>query len=137
MADPIAIKRKVFDLLTAGLPDFDCTWGFTVRNPPRKWCYLGDLAWPEAEWATNRSRQYVMTIPIVLNALLARKTPEEAEAYIHAQHSTIETAFNADSSLRDTGVISWELNPRMIGVQPNPNGLEAQGAFELRVTYRP
>jgi hypothetical protein len=78
-----------------------------------------------------------MTIPIVLNAIMPRTTPEDAEAFIHSQHAVMESAFNADSSLRDTGVITWELNPRMIGTQPNPDGVEAQGAFEIRVTYRP
>lgn len=137
LSDPTTIKRKVFDLLTASLPDFTVTWGFTKREPPRVWCYLGDTAWPESEWATNRSRQHTMSIPIVLNAIKARTSPEDAEAFLIGKLTAIESAFNADSGLRDTGVISWGLAPRVLGTQPHPDGIEAQGAFDLQVTYRP
>ncbi len=137
MSDPIDIKRKVRDLLTDALPSFEVTWGFNSRNPPRKWCYMGDIAWPNSEWATNRSRQYEMSIPIILNAIVARTTPEAAESDLIANLVTIETAFNADSGLRTTGVISWGLAPRSIGTQPHAEGVEAQAVFDLRVTYRP
>lgn len=137
MANPVDIKRKVFDLAKTALPEFTPTWGFTTREPPRKWLYMGDLTWQGSEWATNRSREHNMTIPLILNAILARRSPEDCEAYLHDQLTALEAAFNADSTLRAAGVLSWALNPRQLGTQPHPDGVEAQAVFELRVTYRP
>lgn len=132
------IKDAVFEILKTALPDFKVTWGFTSRTPPRLWCYMGDMTWPDSEWATNRSRQHRANIPVVLNALKARTPPREAERYMHDQLAAIEAAFDADSSLRATGVISWGLAIRMSGTQPSADGgIEAQLVAELQVTYRP
>lgn len=124
-------------MLKAALPDFTCTWGFVAKTPPRKWVYMGDTAWPDSEWATNRARQHDMSIPIVINAIMARTLPQDAEEFLAAQLDAIEATFNADSTLRDTGVITWGIAPRMMGTQPHVDGIEAQAVVELQVTYRP
>ena len=138
LANPVTIKRTAFDIAKATLPDFTATWGFTTREPPRLWLYMGDMQWPSSQWQTNRSRQHEMTSPLILNALTVRKSAEESEAWILEQLNALEDAFGADSALREAGVITWELNPRQVGTQPSTDGgIEAQAVFELRVTYRP
>lgn len=137
LSDPIAIKRKVFELLQLALPDFTCTWGFTKRDVPRKWCYMGDSTWPESDWATNRSREHTMVIPVVINAILVRTSPEEAESFLVAQLNALESTFNADSTLRETGVRNWGMAPRMLGTQPHVDGIEAQAVLDVSTTYRP
>lgn len=136
VANFIGIKSKVKEILEGALSDFTVTWGFTKRDVPRKWCYIGRLHWPEGEWATNRSREYTVTVPVVLNAILARKTPEEGETWLAAQVDAVIAGFEADSDLRSLGVITWNLVPRDFGSQPHPDGLEVQTALELAVTYR-
>jgi hypothetical protein len=78
-----------------------------------------------------------LTIPIVLNAIKARTTPENAEAFLLDSLTALETAFADVSDLRETGVITWGIAPRMLGTQPHPDGIEAQAVVELSVTYRP
>lgn len=137
MADFFAIKQKVRDILIANLPEFTVTWGFTKREPPRQWCYIGRMSWPSGDWETNRSRQHVMVLPIVLNAIKARTTDEEAEAWLAAQVNALTDAFGTGSDLRSLGIVTWGLLPRDFGAQPNPEGTEVQAALELTVTYRP
>ena len=99
---------------------------------------MGDSTWPEATWVTNRSREYTMVIPVVVNAILTRYSAPEAEGYLVTQLTAIESTFNADSQLRSTGVVNWGLAPRMLGTQPSGDGgLEAQLVADLHVTYRP
>lgn len=137
LSKALAIKTHVFDLLTNNLEDFTVTWGFTTRNVDRQWCYLGDLVWPESEWRTNRSRRHTVSLPIVLNCVFARKSPQEAEAFMHEQLERLEALFDATSDVRTVGAETWGLAPQGIGTQPHTDGIEAQATFELRVTYRP
>lgn len=136
MANPLAIKRQVFESLTETLPDFEVTWGFTKRNPPRSWCYMGDTSFPSSDWETNRSRKYVLSIPIVLNRISARKTPEDAEAEIWGRFDSLVSLFGPGSPIGGVGAVTWMITPRMVGSQPHTEGIEAQGVFELQVTYR-
>lgn len=124
-------------MLAALLPDFTVTLSWSNRNPPRTWCYIGDLTWPDAEWATNRSRQYTVTLPIVLNAVRARATVEDAEDWLADRATTVFNAFGPDSDIRSIGAITWNVAPRQFGSQPHPDGLEVQAVLELSVTYRP
>jgi hypothetical protein len=78
-----------------------------------------------------------MTIPIVLNAIKARTSPEAAETFLITQLTALEAAFDEVSDLRDTGITSWGIAPRMLGTQPHADGIEAQAVIELSVTYRP
>lgn len=137
VADFFAIKEAVKDILDTALPEFTVTWGFTTRDVPRQWCYLGRLHWPDGDWATNRSREYTVTIPIVLNAIKARTSPHDGESFLADQVRALVAAFDADSTLRDAGVVTWNVVPRDFGSQPHTDGLEVQAALELRVTYRP
>jgi hypothetical protein len=137
MVDFYAIKGKVVEICKATLPDFTTTWSFTTRNPPRTWCYIGKLMWPEGEWVTNRSTQYGVTVPIVLNAIRAKSTPEDSEAWLAERMNALMGAFQADSDLRSIGVITWTAVPRYFDSQPHPDGIEVQAVIELQVTYRP
>lgn len=137
MANPLVIKQAIRDLLVTALPDFTVTWGFGQKNPPKSWCYIGDMTWPEAEWATNRSRQYQVSMPIVLNVVKSRTSAEQVEVYLAEQYDAIEAAFSADSTLRSLGVVTWGMAPRMYGSQPHVDGVEGQAVIELQVTYRP
>lgn len=136
VADFFAIKGKVKEILVTTLPDFEVTWGFTKRDVPRNWCYLGSLNWPSDEWSTNKSREYEMTVPIILNAIRPRSTPEEAEAWLAPQVASVIAAFERHSEIRDAGVITWGIRPRDFRSQPHADGIEAQAALELSVTYR-
>lgn len=137
MADFFAIKGKARDIIAASLSEFTVTFGFTKKNPPRSWCYFGGLTWPEGENKTNRSREYTVNIPIVLNAIKpARMGNEAAEQWLADQVKTLTAAFDAASDLRSVGVISWILVPHSFGSQPHADGIEAQAVLELRVTYR-
>lgn len=138
MADFFAIKGAVVDIVSEALPDYKTTWGFTTRDVPRKWAYIGELSWPDGEWATNRSREYVVTVPVILNGIYVRLSVREAETALAEQVRKVVAAFGPDSVIRDQGVISWTLVPRHFGSQPYADGgIEAQAALELRVTYRP
>jgi hypothetical protein len=137
LADFFAIKSKAHEILTNTLPAFTVTWGFTERDMPRLWGYIGRMNWPEGDWKTNRSSEYRVTIPIVLNAIKARSKPEDAEAWMAAQVTSLTAAFSATSDLRSVGVITWILIPRDFGSQPHVDGVEVQAALELQVTYRP
>lgn len=137
VADFFLIKREVRDIVSNSLPDFTVTWGFTQRDVPRLWAYIGRLHWPDADWVTNRRREYVVTLPIILNAIKARTTPEDAEEYLAERVNALTAAFDENSSLRNAGAISWTLAPRDFGSQPHTDGIEIQAALELQVTYRP
>lgn len=130
------IKIKVKEILEDSLSDFEVTWGFTKRDVPRNWCYLGSLSWPDAEWATTKSREYQMTIPIILNAIRPRSTPEQAEAWLAPKVQAVVDAFEQASDIRQIGVITWGIRPRDFRSQPHAQGMEAQAALELVVTYR-
>lgn len=136
MADFFSIKGKVKEILENTLTDFEVTWGFTKRDVPRNWCYIGSLNWPDAEWATTRSREYQMTVPIILNAIRPRSTAEQAEAWLAPQVQSVIDAFERYSELRTIGVITWGVRPRDFRSQPHADGIEAQAALELVVTYR-
>lgn len=137
-ADFFAIKRKVRDIITGALDDdFVTTFGFTKKNPPRTWCYFGGLTWPEGENKTNRSREYEVNMPIVLNAIKpSRMGNEDAEEWLAGQVTALIAAFSATSDLRSVGVISWILVPHSFGSQPHTEGIEVQAVLELQVTYR-
>lgn len=138
MADFFTIKGKVRDIIAEALGEFTVTFGFTKKNPPKTWCYFGGLTWPEGENKTTRSREYTVTLPIVLNAIKpARTGAEAAEEWLAGEVKTLTAAFNADSTLREAGALSWILVPRSFGSQPHTEGVEAQAVLELRVTYRP
>lgn len=137
VVDFFAIKRKVRDVLTEALDDdFKVTWGFTTRNVPRTWAYLGNLSWPDGEWATNRAREYTVRMPVVLNAIKARTTPEDAEAWLAANCEALVTAFDEVSDLRELSVVSWLIEPVEFGSQPHEDGVEAQAVMAVSVTYR-
>lgn len=132
----IDIKASTKEILEDSLPDFEVTWGFTKRDVPRKWCYLGSLSWPEAEWATTRTREYGVSLPIIVNAIMARTTPEDAERWLAERVEAITAAFDRNTVLRDAGAITWNIQPRDFRSQPHADGVEAQAALELQVTYR-
>jgi hypothetical protein len=137
VADFFAIKSKVRDVLVATLDDdFKVTWGFTTRNTPRVWAYLGNLSWPDGEWATNRSREYAVRMPIVLNAIKARTTPEDAEEWLAGQCEALVTAFDEASDLRELSVITWMIEPVEFGSQPHTDGIEVQAVLAVTITYR-
>lgn len=137
VADFFSIKREVKTITENTLTEFTVTWGFTTRDVPRVWAYIGRLNWPNGEWVTNKRREYAVTLPIILNVIKARSTPEEAEDYLAQRVNALTAAFDETSSLRDTGAISWTLVPRDFGSQPHTDGIEVQAALELQVTYRP
>lgn len=136
VADFYAIKSKVHEVVKDTLTDFSVTWGFTTRDAPRTWAYLGNLSWPDAEWATNRSREYAVRMPVVLNAIKARTSAEDAEHWLAANCEALVLAFDETSDLRSLGVVSWLIEPVQFGSQPHTDGIEVQAVLSVTITYR-
>lgn len=135
----VDVKANLVTLIH-GLPEadaekWDIDWGF-ARTPERTWVYCGEIQWSDSTWVTNRSRQEIFTIKVVVNVKRRRATPEDVEREVTRIASLIEAAVKVNPNLGDAAVVTSGWVPQKMDSWPSDEFAEAQFEADVSVTAR-
>ncbi|MEV5080328.1 hypothetical protein AB0K74_16360 [Streptomyces sp. NPDC056159] len=133
-----AAKAAVRDMIK-GLPalsGYQVTWGYPVRNPERRWVFVGRIQWPDSQWATNRSREEVFEISVVVNCQLSGATSEEVERELERMAEGIEDGLKANPNLGISSVVTSDFVPKEMDSFPSDRVYEGQLDAIVRVKAR-
>jgi hypothetical protein len=133
-----AFKGALRDMIKA-LPDlagYQVTWGYPMRNPERRWVFVGEVQWPDSQWATNRSREEVFEISVVVNCQLSAATSEEVESELQHMAAGIENGMKASPNLGIQSVVTSDFIPKKLSSFPSDQVYEGQFEAVVRVKAR-
>ncbi|MBT2541945.1 hypothetical protein J7E99_14830 [Streptomyces sp. ISL-44] len=133
-----AFKGALRDMIKA-LPDlagYQVTWGYPMRNPERRWVFVGEVQWPDSQWATNRSREEVFEISVVVNCQLSAATSEEVESELQRMAAGIENGMKASPNLGIQSVVTSDFIPKKLSSFPSDQVYEGQFEAVVRVKAR-
>jgi hypothetical protein len=133
-----AAKAALRDMIK-GLPalaKYQVTYGYPTRDPERRWVFVGEVDWPESQWVTNRSREEVFEISVILNAQISGATSEEVEGELQRMAEGIEDGMKANPSLGLQTVVSSDFVPKKVTSFPSDQVYEGQFESVVRVKAR-
>ncbi|WP_326827364.1 hypothetical protein [Streptomyces sp. NBC_01751] len=133
-----AVKAALRDMIKA-LPElagYQVTWGYPTRSPERRWVFVGEVFWPEAMWATNRSREEVFEVAVIVNCQLSAGTAEEVELELQRMAAGIEDGMKANPSLGNPKVVTSDFVPKKLVSFPGDQVYEGQFESVVRVKAR-
>ena len=122
-----AVKGALRDMVK-GLPalaGYQVTWGFPTRNPERRWVFVGEVQWPDSHWVTNRSREEVFEISLVVNCQLSGATSEEVESELQRMAAGIEDGMKATPNLGIQSVVTSDFVPKKLASFPSDRSMKA------------
>jgi hypothetical protein len=133
-----AVKGALRDMIRAlpALAGYQVTWGYPTRNPERRWVFVGEVQWPESQWATNRSREEVFEISVIVNAQISGATAEEVENELQAMAAGIENGMKATPNLGIQSVVTSDFVPKKLASFPSDQVYEGQLESVVRVKAR-
>lgn len=133
-----AAKAALRDMIKAlpALAGYQVTWGYPARNPERRWVFVGEVHWPESQWATNRSREEVFEVSVIVNCQLSGATSEEVEGELQRMAAGIEDGMKAVPNLGIPSVIVTDFVPRKLSSFPSDQVYEGQFEATVRVKAR-
>ncbi len=134
----LAAKAAIRDIAvnTAGLSSYKVTWGYPTREPTKKWLFLGDTKWSQAEWDTNVSRRETYRIHFSLNLQVMAGDGETCETLVIAAMKELEDAIKAKPQLGVPGVIWTNFHPSRLFSFPADDYYEGQMDGEIEVHAR-
>ncbi|MEU9975092.1 hypothetical protein [Streptomyces sp. NPDC051014] len=133
-----AVKGALRDMVK-GLPalaGYQVTWGFPTRNPERRWVFVGEVQWPDSHWVTNRGREEVFEISLVVNCQLSGATSEEVESELQRMAAGIEDGMKATANLGIQSVVTSDFVPKKLSSFPSDQVYEGQFEAVVRVKAR-
>ncbi|MFC7979508.1 hypothetical protein ACFUT3_30285 [Streptomyces cinereoruber] len=133
-----AAKGALRDMIRAlpALSGYQVTWGYPSRNPERRWVFVGEILWPESEWVTNRSREEVFEVSVVVNCQLSGATSEEVEGELQRMAAGIEDGMKAAPNLGIRSVVTSDFVPKKMTSFPSDGVYEGQFEAVVRVKAR-
>ncbi|MFE0648550.1 hypothetical protein ACFVZH_08190 [Streptomyces sp. NPDC059534] len=133
-----AVKGALRDMIRAlpALAGYQVTWGYPSRNPERRWVFVGEVLWPESQWATNRSREEVFEVSVVVNCQLSGGTSEEVESELQRMAAGIEDGMKAVPNLGIQSVVTSDFVPKKLVSFPSDGVYEGQIEAVVRVKAR-
>ncbi|MFI8237602.1 hypothetical protein ACIF83_10175 [Streptomyces sp. NPDC085866] len=133
-----AFKGALRDMIRAlpALAGYQVTWGYPTRSPERRWVFVGEVQWPDSQWATNRSREEVFEISVVVNAQISGATAEEVENELQVMAAGIEDGMKSNPSLGIHSVVSSDFVPKKVSSFPSDQVYEGQLESVVRVKAR-
>lgn len=129
------ILAMIRDIPEAEAEDWDIDWGFS-KSPERTWVYCGEINWDSSEWATNRSREEVFNVRVVVNIKRRRGTPEDLEREVVRIGALIEAGVKAAPQFGMGEVVTSGFIPRKMDSMPADEYGEAQLEADIRVVAR-
>jgi hypothetical protein len=123
-----AFKGALRDMIRAlpALSGYQVTWGYPVRDPERRWVFVGEIHWPDSQWVTNRSREEVFEISLVVNAQISGATAEEVESELQRMAAGIEDGMKSKPNLGVQSVVSSDFVPKKVSSFPTDQAYEGQ-----------
>jgi hypothetical protein len=133
-----AVKSALRDLAKSRpeLSGYQVTYGFPVRNPERRWVFIGEVLWEDSQWATNRNREEVFSIAAVINCQISGATSEDVERELQRMAEGIENGLKANPSLGIDSVVTTDFVPKKLVSFPSDQTYEGQLECLLRVKAR-
>jgi hypothetical protein len=133
-----AFKGALRDMIRAlpALSGYQVTWGYPVRDPERRWVFVGEIQWPDSTWVTNRSREEVFEISLVVNAQISGATAEEVESELQRMAAGIEDGMKSKPNLGVQSVVSSDFVPKKVSSFPTDQAYEGQLESIVRVKAR-
>ncbi|MFD3464801.1 hypothetical protein ACFWWM_00235 [Streptomyces sp. NPDC058682] len=118
------------------LAGYQVTWGYPMRNPERRWVFVGEVQWPDSQWVTNRSREESFEISVVVNCQLSGATSEEVESELQRMAAGIEDGMKASPNLGIQSVVTSDFVPKKLCSFPSDQVHEGQFEAVVRVKAR-
>lgn len=133
-----AFKGALRDTIKAlpALAGYQITWGYPMRNPERRWVFVGEVQWPDSQWVTNRSREEVFEISVVVNCQLSAATSEEVESELQRMAAGIENGMKVSPNLGIQSVVTSDFIPKKLSSFPSDQVYEGQFEAVVRVKAR-
>lgn len=133
-----AVKGALRDMIKAlpALAGYQVTWGYPARNPERRWVFVGEVQWPDSQWATNRSREEVFEVSVIVNCQLSGGTAEEVERELERMSAGIEDGLKASPNLGIQSVVTSDFVPKKLSSFPSDQVFEGQLESIVRVKAR-
>ena len=133
-----AAKAALRDMIKAlpALAGYQVTWGFPSRTPERRWVFVGEVQWPDSQWVTNRSREEVFEISVIVNAQISGATAEEVESELQRMAAGIEDGMKATPNLGIQSVVTTDFVPKKLSSFPSDQVYEGQFEAVVRVKAR-
>jgi hypothetical protein len=133
-----AVKAALRDMIRAlpALAGYQVTWGYPTRNPERRWVFVGEVSWPDSQWVTNRAREEVFEISVVVNAQISGATAEEVETELQKMAAGIEDGMKSNPSLGVHSVVTSDFIPKKVASFPSDQVYEGQLDSVVRVKAR-
>lgn len=133
-----AVKAALRGMIK-GLPalaGYQVTWGYPTRNPERRWVFVGEVQWPDSQWVTNRSREEVFEVSVIVNCQLSGATSEEVEMELQRMAAGIEDGMKANPNLGIQSVVTSDFVPKKLTSFPSDQVYEGQFEAVVRVKAR-
>ncbi|MFF0481053.1 hypothetical protein [Streptomyces sp. NPDC004435] len=133
-----AFKGALRDMIRAlpALAGYQVTWGYPSRSPERRWVFVGEVLWPDSQWATNRSREEVFEVSVVVNCQLSAATSEEVEGELQRMAEGIENGLKVSPTLGIQSVVTSDFVPKKLVSFPSDQVYEGQIEAIVRVKAR-
>jgi hypothetical protein len=98
--------------------------------------FVGEVHWPDSQWVTNRSREEVFEVSVIVNCQLSGATSEEVEGELQRMAAGIEDGMKAVPNLGIPSVVVTDFVPRKLSSFPSDQVYEGQFEAVVRVKAR-